>query len=222
MKKFVFVFLLVLFCPLVFTGCSQSSEGLIKGALAEVTEDYFFGQNTAFSLSISVGRRENPYMIDGKAQALVDFSLLVFKDKSGALHDDSIDAGIVVNGKKAEVCLEYNPIAGTFMVDLGYRLGKNDIVEFEYSGRAISLNKISDGFHLSSDEAIRLASKTFKELIASHKTSTGLNGECYLKVLGQKDDGGHLYWCFTFVNRSGKSYNLIISVEDGKVIASDF
>ncbi len=221
MKKFLLAGLCFC-CLFAFTGCQKSVEALVKENMSEITNSYYWVENNDFSVSVSVGSRENPYLIDGIHHAIVDFSLIIFKDKTFTLKDKEIKCNVYVNDQISEVKLEYNPISYAYMVDLGFAINEKDSVVFEYEGQKESLKLISNDFQITSTKALEMSCQRFAELIERYTAGRVLRGECYLKVLGLKGDDNNLFWCFTFVGNDNKSFNLIISTKDGSVLASDF
>ncbi len=222
MKKFLIALVFVVF-SCVLTACSKSPDDLINKAMSEVTYRYFSYENDDFSLSISVGKRENPYFVDGVHHDTVDFSLIVFKDKQFKLTENSLVCQLIIAGQNNEITLEYNPIADAYMYDLGYEIKNNDKVDFFYNGKIYETTLLSESFGISTTKAIEIASKEFNDLIKKYTSNNKLQGECYLKVLGERGNrnSDQLFWCFTFVANDNTSYNLIVSVEDGIILASD-
>ncbi len=220
MKKFAF--LLIILCLPLLNGCQTSTQNLVKNNMSEITEDYYLFENQDFSLSVSVGRRENPYLIDGIHHDTVDFSLITLKDKNLALTAKEIECKVFINNLESKIILEYNPIANAYMGDLGFAIKKDQNLEFEINNFKFSCPLISQNFLISWQDALNSSIEKFKELLEKNISNNTLNGECYLKILGLKGDDDNLFWCFTFVGRDYKSYNLIISIKDGSILASDF
>ena len=221
MKKLL---LCLMFVCLIFTltGCQKSTSRLVEDNMSEITYDYYFAENSNFSVSISVGKRENPYLIDGIHHANVDFSLITFKDKTFSIKDRTIDCQIVIDGKPLDITLEYNPIGNAFMADLGFKIKTNENVDFVYNDTSLNIPLASQDFGISSSEALDISCQRFEELIKKYTTKNTLQGECYLKILGLRGDDNNIFWCFTFVGRDNKSYNLIINIASGSILASDF
>lgn len=221
MKKFL-IAILLLSTSFAFAGCQKSQQSLVKANMSEITYSYFYAENSSFSVSISVGQRENPYLIDGVHHAVVDFSLIVLKDKTNEVKDKETSCNLFVQGQKQEIKLIYNPIAKAYMFDLGYSLDEEDDVAIEFLNQKLDIQLASNNFEISAKEAIAVACKQFKDVLKSYTKAGKLFGECYLKVLGEQDeDIQSLFWCFSFVGQDNKSFNIIISVFDGSILASD-
>ncbi len=207
---------MLLFAPLLLSGCGEDSARL-EDNMAEETSIYFSAQADGHRASISVGERENPYIIDGYCQEKCDFSLIVV-DFDSSLNDRVIDAKLVVNDKESNIVLDLNPISHSYMVDLGYKLDGEDQVKLICQNSEFTFSNIGKDFAISKDEALEIAKKELSDEIAAYSKGKTFEGECYLKVLGETGDFDKLFWCFTIEGRDGKTYNVIISVDDGSVV----
>ena len=214
--KRILIFLFLFIFPIALTACGNANENLIKNNMSEITQDYFFGENDNYSVSLSCGKREEPYLLNGKSEKKVDFSLIVLKDKHQLLNKNFVEANFINNGENVNICLQYNPFNNCYMYDLGYKVSKE--MAFQLNAEIIQFEKIN--FNIDSQNAIKISCKMFEDLIENYKTDGKLYAEFYLKVLGDKQ-GDNLYWCFTIIGQDDKCFNLILSTNDGKVVASD-
>ena len=108
------------------------------------------------------------------------------------------------------------------MTDLGFAIKEGEKVVFELKEQRLELSLKSKDFNISGSEALKVSCEKFKDLLNRYTSGNSLKGECYLKILGLKGDDNNLFWCFTFVGSDNKSFNLIISIQDGSVLVSDF
>ena len=207
MKKYLlcFVFIFTLFG---FFGCQKNS---IKNNMSEKTEIYFFARCGAGKGSISVGKREQPYIINGTHTKNVDFSLIILKFNK--IFEKEIEAEINVNKKKDKIILELNPLNSSYMMDLGYALNKDDEISISFQEYTFDFENIGNDFQVDSAKAIEIGQKHFEDVITNLTSKNSFNGECYLKVM-TRDDEEKLYWLFTIVDTKGNEYNLIINVTD--------
>lgn len=220
MKKIV-MFIMIMMCPFILMGCQHESD--VKDNISEVTNIYFQGEseNGELDASISVGQRENPYIIDGIHQKTCDFSLLVLSF-NGLLNEDEITINLSVNDTTTELILYFNPLNSTFMNDLGYNLKENDKVSLTYQNYSIDFENISNNFSINFKQAIDIACNELDEEIKNLYSSNVFKGECYLKILSkQGDKSGKLFWIFTVVGQDKSNHNVVISVEDGSIILTD-
>ncbi len=215
--KRVCLLLLVLIMPLCFCGCQKSVMDLVKCSMSEVTEVFFLGKSENDVASISVGRRENPYIKDGVHQSECEFSLVSLSISEGFVNMRQ-SAVITINGKENLITLEL--VGKSYMYDLEYCLDKDDEVELSYGDKTIKL--VRQDFEVDYENAIEIGVNHLEKEFSAYLNKNSLNGECYLKVLNEVGgDFNQLFWCFTLLGRDGKVYNVIISVHNGGIISEN-
>ena len=205
MKKFLLCFIFI-FGLFGLCGCQKND---VKNNVSEKTEIYFFARCGAENGSISVGKREEPYIINGNHTKNVDFSLIILKFND--VFEKEIEAEINVNNKTESITLELNPLNSTYMMALGYALKENDGITINYKDYIFEFENISKDFSVDSEKALKIGQKHLEEVVSNLTTKKSFDGECYLKIM-TKDE--KLYWVFTIVDTKGNEFNLIINVMD--------
>lgn len=219
MKKIFFCATLLLL-PLLFAGCNGQTVG-VEESMSEITNIYFQGFNGDDRASISVGLREEPYILDGIHGQDCQFSLIVLSVADNK-EENVLNATLTINGEEREVELEFNPLANAYMQDLGYNLQADDEVSLTYGNKIIKFSNVSQDFAVDSQQAIDIAKMQLIDEISDLTNKGNFEGECYLKVLGESgSDFKQLFWAFSLIGRDGESYNVIISANDGSVLAGD-
>ncbi|MBO5394767.1 MAG: hypothetical protein J6A28_02555 [Clostridia bacterium] len=214
MKKIWLVPLLSIafFC----VGCGSNNT---ESVMSEQTEVYFYGEDNGISINIAVGKRENPYIMDGVHYDVCDFSLITLCNENGEVSDE-IAVQLEVNGQIKDVALQLNPLNLSYMTDLGYALKADDEIAVVYNGDTINLCNLSDSFAVDYRQATKIGYDAIDDK-SVYVEDGKLACEGYLKILDGKLFGGEgLHWCFTLVNRNGDSCNILISVYDENVVFS--
>lgn len=220
MKK-MFVCIVAFLSMFLMVGCTQKRE--IKESFSEITYAYFCGVSLdeKMTASISVGKREEPYIIDGKHGKNCDFSLLIVKFDF-YVEENEISVDFYSNNIKDVIILEYNPLNSTFMVDLGYALENENVYSLGYQNYILEFKNESEGFKVDYNLAIKKSLETLGEKILSYYRGNNFEGECYLKIFSKLEDGKqNLYWIFTVVGENQKSNNVVIDIQQDKVILSN-
>lgn len=211
MKKKLTIFVMIIF-TFVMIGCKAKID--IYEKLSEITTIYFVGDTTSANASISVGERERDYVIDGKSGERTDFSLVVvrfFKQPN----QEQVETLIKVNGEEKPLVLYFNPMSNVYMNDLGYALEDNDEITLSYQDIVIDFQCLN--FEIDYNHALRIALKAMSNDFQANMKNGELDGECYLKVLSSYDNNDK-FWLFTFVNSHNETKNLLINVQNGKII----
>ena len=218
MKKILVFFVTMVLSIFIFTGagCKKSD---IRDNVSEITKEYFQGVNEEGKIvgSISVGQRENPYIIDGIHQSLCDFSLITLKIES--IHEEEIEVKLYINNNESSLKLYFHPVNYHYMNDLGYNLNENDEIKIEYNNQIFSFSNISKIFKVDYNKALDIAISNLSNEIEMLYEKNVFQGECYLKILSeQSQDFDKLFWHFSITTRDNKIYNLVINVKTEEVI----
>lgn len=219
MKKFLSLAFVLVCVGMLASGCGKKTEDYVRENMSEKTEVYFFGERDEFYSTLSSGQREEIYLMNGKSEDNVDFSLLTvnfFNETYGKL----ITVKLFVDEEEHLVNLELNPLNSTYMLDLERKFSGHESVTVEYNGMQVELLNKSKDFGIDADKAIEIASKELSKLITKEKKMSTLNAECYLRVLDSRANNFEdLFWVFTVVNVKNEDYSVIISTIDGSVLS---
>ena len=213
MKKYIcFLFLAVCF---LFAGCKETVK--IYDVMSEQTSLYFYGKADEFECNISVGKREERYIVDGIHGKTVDFSLVTLKVDE--VVDDRVEIVLELNGKNSTIVLELNPLNMTYMADLGYGLKGDDSIKIVYNECEAVLNNISNSFNVDYKKAIDISMSELGREIEDFYKNKVLSCEGYLRIVeGERFGQQGYFWLFNIVGKEKSSSNILISVDDEKII----
>lgn len=219
MLKKVFITLSLLVVCLGVAGCGKTINNVVRENMSEITKVYYFGQNDDFYATLSVGERENEYFYDGKSTDNVNYALLTIKFNN-YLNEDIIWIQVASGENSIRVEAEYNDMSDTFMVDIVDEIELSDTVFVNYNGSSAELEKVSTNFTIQYDKAIDIACENLQSELENLKSYSHFNGECYLRILNQKENNfDDFYWCFTCLGQDESNFSIIISSVDGSILA---
>ncbi len=211
MKK-LFIIISICLSAILFFGCTPKRD--IQTMFSEITYSYYQGENTQIGIciSVSVGEREQPYIIDGIHTENVDFSLvtLSFSQKQSFNKISATIAG-------SQILLEFNPLNNSYMGDLGFKVHGTEI-SCIVEENLITLQKISDNFAVDYKQATQIAISAFGKGIDSFYSNGNFQGECYLKILKEDNNASTLFWVFTIVGTNQQTNNVVIDAKTGEVV----
>lgn len=215
MKKFGVIAMIVL-CFFMLTGCGEKKS--FDQCISEITRVYYQASNGQVEGSISVGEREEPYLVDGRQEKLCEFSLIVV-DFNKLMEEETIEVALSINGAESVVTLYLNPVNHYYMNDLGYSLGQNDEVILTYQDITLTFFNISDSFNIDFSQAITIAGENLN--LQAFYQDGDFRGECYLKILTEKNDVFQdLFWHFSVVGENGEIQNIVINTLSGEFYLS--
>lgn len=218
MKKVALM--LMLFCVgFVCLACGTTTEGLVKHNMSELTKVYFYGENDNFYCTLSSGERENEYLMNGISEDNVDFALLTL-NFTNPISAKAVKVDVTIDGQTSQVELEINSLNSAYMVDLEKELTGEEEISVTYEGETLNMECLSKNFAVDYKQALNIASTEMEDKINLKKTYNSLNAECYLRVLDKKANNfDGTFWCFTVLNVDNENYSIIISTEDGSILA---
>lgn len=216
MKKKLFGLAFLPLCMLI-GGCSPNKIEIARENLSEVTNTYFYNSCEEFSVAISSGNRENPYVYDGKSCAKVNFALVEVKMPSKKERESFVFS---IDGDAFSVNLEYNFMTDSFMVDLERELHENAAINMKYGNTQISVPCVSNEFQINCERALEIGMSELAEEFDNMMVQGKFQGECYLKILDNfSKNNDERFWCFSLVNTKGEHINCVIDVNNGEVVA---
>ena len=217
-KKILVCLSLCLVC-LGLAGCGKTINDVVRENMSELTQDFYYAENDDFVATLSVGEREEEYFYDGKKTDSVQFALLTLSFKE-YLNEKIIKVQVASGDTSKIVEMEYNDLSGTFMADIVNEIEIGESVFVNFDGNVVELEKTSSNFTIQSNEAINIACENLQTELEELKSFSHFNGECYLRVLNQKENKfDDFYWCFTCIDNEGGNFSVIISTSDGSVLA---
>lgn len=210
--------MIAILCVTLF-GCDKNTFKYVKSNMSELTTVYFFGENDNFSCSLFSGERESEYLLNGVSEKSVPFALLSLQLKENA-ESSIVKISLTVDGQASERELEINTLSGAYMVDLEMQLSGTETISINYDDSQVELECLSNNFGIDSGKALEIASRELEDKIVLKKTWTKLNAECYLRILDKNaNDYDGTFWCFTVLNVDNENYSVVISTNDGSVLA---
>ena len=218
MFKKVLVSLSLLFVLFGVSACGKTIDKYVQDNMAEITKEYYFGENDTMFVTLSVGERESDYLLNGQATEAVDYSLLVIKFKEENILR-AITFEVQSGDSVVDVEAEYNSFNNSYMVDIVEDITIGESFSIIYDGQTVTLEK--QNFAINYENALQIACENLKDNLEEQKSYNHFNAECYLRVMSEKDnDFSDLYWCFTCLNYEGESFSVIISTTDGSILAN--
>lgn len=203
---------------LMLFGCGSQVDRLtlVQENMSEKSEVYFFSDNLNLPISIASGVREDPYGYDGESNDKCEFALII------ARLDNSDNEYVTVNidGEEKQVLLEFNYRTGTHMADLEQTLTGNEVITVKFLDEEANLVCKSNDFKVDANQALEIGTENLSSFIDSLRSGNNFNGECYLKLLDNISGGfSDIFWLFSVYSADGEMQNVIISTENGSVLA---
>jgi len=225
MKKIFYLATIVtLILSTVFlSACGGSTMDIAKQNLSEVRYNVFSGQNDTWTASFMSGKRENPYIVNGKSESKTDFGLLTITFKGA---DTPLNASykLTIDNVEKSGDLEYNQYENNFMVDINQIVNDDAVIKvFITVGNTTTSADLvcnSKDFEISWQTALNIAVPELENKIKENTSNGKLKGELYIKIItdlnGDFDD---YFWYVYLYTTNGDTYGVIINPITGEVLA---
>ncbi|MBR2614867.1 MAG: hypothetical protein IKC71_04670 [Clostridia bacterium] len=188
MKKFaVLVCFVLIFLSFTLISCGKK-DGL-SPFVSDLKENIFVGENQDFSLTAYYGKREEPFIKDGKVGLLKP--RLVVKITSDFNSSTSSLGAITVKDVSYKENFVFDPtsnkLTATFNIE-NFDLNSFDItIYYLDTSSTITLNSIKPKDTISTVEALSFLQKNQPTLIESYFTENTFNAEIFIRLIVQKD-----------------------------------
>lgn len=226
MKKYIFVFVCFITCFIVLTGCSSVEYRLAKENIAEIRECLYVGENKEINATLSCGKREKDYVINGYATELIEFGVLTFELLKPVDEFENFEPMFVlfVGTKRYDGVLEKNPFDGTYVADIKKNINTTDVVNAKIMcgtfSSEVNLNLLTDTWEINCEDALKIACKNQKENIKNFEENGAFLAEVYVKIVNDEEiNKDEYFWYVNFVGRKGRNFAVIINTQNGEVMA---
>lgn len=217
MKKIsLLLFSILIMFSYIIIGCSGKIPSEIKNNLSEIRVNIFEATNDNISVNIITGQREEPYVLNGTAQGMKDYTVITIIPEN----PDNISADITYNyllktGKKDySGSFTLHPFGNSYAAEIAEKINTKS-VELKITAskddwnfnETIVMESILTEDMINWEDALIIGMDALENTISSMYSKKALKAEVYVKLLcdplGKTTDH---YWYVAFA--------------DGKKIAS--
>ena len=217
MFKKIFIPIMLVTIALSLTACGKTIQSYVEENMSEITKEYYIVEKDNYSATLSVCERESDFLYNGQSTESVDFALLSILFKND-VNERIIKVSVTSGENTVEVEAEFNPMNNMFMADIVDDITLTDAVSVSYDNSAVTLEK--KNFTIGYEEALEIACNNLGMRLEECKSYNNFYAECYLRVLSEHGDNfDNLYWGFTCLDYDGESFSIVISVDDGSILA---
>ena len=219
------IFLLIFLIPvLLLSGCNVGFKIKAWQVVSEYRKCLFVANCEDFSATFTSGKRESSYSYDGVSSNLVEFGVLTVQFFSKLEPNNIPQYVLFIDTIQYEDILEFNPIDGTYVADIGKDISnKSDIYLRVYGGGINDQTKmkcVSNNWKVSYKQAFNTALQKFKPTLKKQIKHNSINGEFFIKIVGDKSDQTlNICWYVSYLGVDKTTLACIIDVYSGQIIA---
>ncbi len=220
MKKGLFFVVCMLFLGFIFTlsGCNYLYV-LSKKVISEYRSCLFYLKSEDVVVTFTSGKRESDFFYDGKHTYMLEYGVVVLKPLSAYDITDKWEYVLLIDSLQYNGILEYNPVDGTFVADIGKEIEEDSDIYIRFWGGGISdqahMKCVSSGF-ISYKEAFKVAVNKLGPVIKRYKKGLKIKGEFFIKFVGEESLSNMSYYV-QFVGENKENYICLVDVYTGKI-----
>ncbi len=223
MKKWILTLVLV-FIPFFMCSCGGPNlEAQCKNNISDIRYNFFSGESDSWNISLTTGKRESPYVLDGKSEQLVDFGILSITPKNLDIYG-VFTYLIEIDDLKFEGEFEKSPFDNSFAADIG-SMCSNEAEIFVYisDGQNEEVGKlscISKEFFVDAETSLQICINEYSEDIKEFLSNCEF--EIYIKIITDMNSvSNDKFWYVMFLKDNGEFFSFIVDPIKSEIIAKN-
>lgn len=227
MKK-VFSITVAVLILMVVSACSDHMFISFQNNLSEVRRNLFESSDEEVYVTFMTGLREEDYVLDGVSTNKMEFGVVAFSMlKNENLYLTQPKYRLTVNDKVYEGELARNPYDFTYVADIQRVVENSAVISAQIISdkvnTTLNLNNVSNEWKVSYNEVQELGYKAMKSTIKKHSKTKLLDGEVYIKILYETSKPtAEYFWYVGVVFKDGKNISVILDINTGKVLSTNY
>ncbi len=225
MKKKILLLALCVLSLGTLTACGNSKLDL-NDYLIESRNTLYSASDDLYTLTLSTGKREMEYNLDGIIHEMTDFSLLTFARNDGEpMANDTYTYNITIGEEVLSGAFNKSQVDNTYTIDLERAIPNDASIKAEINFTGYSFNQdlldTTADFSVDMKTALKTANKELSEDITNILKDKNVKIEVVTKILKDysTEDLKRYYWYVGVISTNGDTLGVLIDANSGEVIA---
>jgi len=219
MKKTGVLIFAIIACVLFFAACSTPMEKY-EAYISELRDNVFTAESVNYSVQIITGKREEPFVMDGHAGAVREFTVITLNPKAG---EGKYSYRVTINGSEFAGKFLPHPFAKTYSADIEARSFDSEIllsITVNGNSETLTAKSVKTDNMIPAAKAVEIAEKRLKHRIDDFWANGTLNAEIYVRLISNPiDNSGGYYWYVAFIGAGQTIYAVLIEPVSMQVAA---
>ena len=225
MKK-ILVIICILCLVLSISACKKTVPVNLEDNISYLETHLYFGESTKFSVSITMGKKENVFIADGASSDLVEFATLRVTPLKMELFDNEYTFSLTGENGEMNGALEKDIFGVSFSYELTDIATIGELMnitviygESEDCRDTIELtNMLKD--MLDWEDVLEIAKVEFADMIASEMVEGNFPREIHIKYLNNRTlEDSPYYWYISFISTTSDYWALLLEPMSGAVVS---
>jgi len=213
----------VLLLGAVFIACSTSPFGRYERNLSEVRDNVFVAYEDGMRIEVVSGRREEPFVIDGRSGDRVPFTVITITP-SAENRLESFSYRVRMNDAEFTGNFLPHPYLDTFSCDIAASTTDRQITvtitgrdDFE---RVFELTSIVTDDMIGAEDAFAIARERLDASLADSISGNRLNAEIYIRLVTNPITSSDVFfWYVAFVTADSQTFAALIDPLSSEILA---
>ena len=218
MKRKLAVVFCACFTLFAFAGCANFNTQL-ENTVSEIHERVLYGRSEEFEVTVTMGKIEADFVLDGVKTALKDFIAFKVTPLNSAANYTDLGISYRFNEQSVEHNLEKSPKHAVWTLRLDGTMNTEalEVVIFNEKDNFIVATEKVDTGNFSPLDKLK---ETFKdELMATHDGSK-FNCEITMRLVKNSIDTENKFYWFVVAHTTKKDYfGIMVDIETGDVVS---
>lgn len=225
MKKKLLIFMMFVVSIFSMSACGKASKLNLADYLIEERINLFTASDNLYSVTLSSGKRESNYNLDGIVNDKVDFSILtITRNDNSPLANDKYSYITTIDGNNYTGFLEKSEVDNSYSIDLGAYVNRDSKINVQISFTGYSfkqdLTNTSSEFSVDGTTAIGIANKELNDTVKEITSDKNVKIEVIMKVLRDySNELKNYYWYVGVISTNGDTLGVLIDANSGDIIA---
>ena len=222
---FLFGIIIVFLFEIKFLG-KKREYNFIKN-ISEIKLMQYSYYDEDFYLSFGAGKRENPYLLNGKVEELVDYGIVSIKPLKNCSILDFKYMILCVDNQEFYVDVIKSPFNEFYVCDLRFCPEKVKDIKFYLKFKSIEKEIILKNdfldFKINQTESMNIFLKNYSEKLKEFSNNNLSQLEFHINIIQDiKGEFDKKFWLVSAYNKKGEEYSVCIDTIDGNIVVTNF
>jgi len=208
---------------LVYLLCFNANPILLATQnISELRQNYFVDSDDLNNVCVSTGTREDPYLLDGIHNEMIDFGIIVLKTSLLGISEPYCT--LTINEVDYTGVMERNPYDNTYVMDVGQFIPSDAVlsvkIQVQDTEYSFTPTIISEDWEIDATKATEIGFANLEQVIKNLVSGTQFLGECYVKIVSDPSNQLEMfYWYVSVLDRQGNTHAVVIDSSSGTILS---
>lgn len=212
------ILLVFLSASLLITVSACRKRDTDLSCVSDLVSALYTGENASYRVTVSAGKRESPFLADGKTGDLYPLFSVRLTPLSPCSEGEEFSVSVTVNGRTFAEKARFSPAATYLFCNLNVSENPPDDfwVTIYRNGESQSVEMHRILTDVSPKSAIAAAREALKGDLSPYHLKGKFTGEIHARLTAVESS---VYWFISFIPENGESLSALVDGKTGAVLA---